>query len=400
MSHVSQTAVDVRGVGKTFRVPHQRHSSVKERLTQPFATTEYDVVPALRDVTFEVPKGEFFGIVGRNGGGKSTLLRCIAHIYAADTGTIEVSGSLAPFIELGAGFNQNLSARENAIVSAVLLGMSRTEARDRVDEIIAFAELEDFADTKLKNLSSGMAVRLGFSVTAQVDADVLLFDEVLAVGDAAFRQKCFDRFRRMKDAGRTVLLVTHSMEQVERFCDRALLLERGEVLAIGEPGNIARAYNRVNLEHTVHGRGAPSGRDDAGVQIDRAWFERLSGEVVDAVAQGEACCTCIEATMNRSLEDPVFEIELRDERRRIIFATTSRRENGSAGGYLAGERALVRMRFDNWLAPGRYAVSASISRGAGAKLCQRDDLATLNVYGTADSGGVVDLPHEFEVRKA
>ncbi len=392
-------AVSVTGVTKKFRLPHQRYSSVKERFTHPFSSMGVDHVTALDDLSFDVAKGEFFGVVGRNGSGKSTLLRCIADIYRVDAGKIEVSGSLAPFIELGVGFNDDLSARDNAIVGAVLLGMTRREARTRLDEIIAFAELEDFADMKLKNFSSGMAVRLGFSITSQIAADVVLIDEVLAVGDSSFQQKCFDRFQTMRDEGRTVLLVTHSMEQVERFCDRAMLLDSGRILAIGEPPTIARRYNRVNLEHSVHPADAvPSTGSSAGAEIARAWFESSSGEPVDTLAQGEVCSACLEATIHEPLEDPQFTIELRDERGRVVFATSSQWGHHPTGRYLAGQRAIARVRFQNWLAPGRYALSASISRGAGKKLCESDDIASLMVYGTRNTGGVVDLPHEFEVR--
>jgi ABC-type polysaccharide/polyol phosphate transport system ATPase subunit len=242
-------AVCVESLSKTFRIPHQRYSSVKERITHPFRSDGHDVVPALREVGFRVDPGEVFGVVGRNGSGKSTLLRCIAGIYRADSGTVDVTGPLVPFIELGAGFSDAMSARDNALVTAVMLGMTRRQARASLDRIFAFAELEEFVDMKMRNFSSGMIVRLAFSITIQVRADVFLFDEVLAVGDAAFQHKCFDRFQEMKDERRTILMVTHDMEQVERFCDRALLLERGEMVDIGDPARIARLYDRLNDEH-------------------------------------------------------------------------------------------------------------------------------------------------------
>ena len=158
-----------------------------------------------------------------------------------------VNGRLSPFIELGVGFNPDLTARDNVIINAIMLGLSRKQARERFDDIIAFAELEEFVDLKLKNYSSGMYVRLAFAIAVQVDADILLIDEVLAVGDAAFQQKCFDEFDRLHDAGRTILFVTHDMGAVERFCDRAMLLERGEVVDIGDPASIARQYNQLNF---------------------------------------------------------------------------------------------------------------------------------------------------------
>jgi ABC-2 type transport system ATP-binding protein len=182
-------AVQVEGLHKQFRLPHEHVHTLKERVLHPLRRTSHDTLHALRDVSFEVSKGEFFGIVGRNGSGKSTLLKCMAGIYAADTGRIAVDGPLSTFIELGVGFNPDLPARDNVMLNATMLGLSPREALRRFDDVIAFAELEDFVDLKLKNYSSGMEVRLAFSVMIQVDAEILLIDEVLAVGDAAFQKK-------------------------------------------------------------------------------------------------------------------------------------------------------------------------------------------------------------------
>jgi ABC-2 type transport system permease protein len=193
-----------------------------------------------------VAEGEFFGIVGRNGSGKSTLLKCLAGIYGLDEGDMSVRGRLSPFIELGVGFNQELTARDNVIINAIMLGLTRKQARERFDEIIAFAELEEFVDLNLKNYSSGMTARLGFSVAIQVDADLLLVDEILAVGDASFQAKCFDQFDRMKREGRTILFVTHDMAAVHRFCDRALVLELGRAVDVGDPLRITRKYEELN----------------------------------------------------------------------------------------------------------------------------------------------------------
>jgi ABC-type polysaccharide/polyol phosphate transport system ATPase subunit len=241
-------AVQARSVSKTFRKPSTRYSSLKHRVLHPLSHEAYQEFRALEDVSLEVPAGEFFGIVGRNGSGKSTLLRCLTGIYRCDAGEVELRGRVAPFIELGVGFNPELSAEDNAYINAVMLGMGSREARSRLDEIFEFAGLEDFRSLKVLNYSSGMIVRLAFAVTVQVEADTLLFDEVLAVGDEAFQQKCFDRFEQMKANGRTVVLVTHSMKMVERFCDRALLLDGGRVAEVGEPHDVAEAYHRVNAD--------------------------------------------------------------------------------------------------------------------------------------------------------
>ncbi|MCW3011724.1 MAG: transporter ATP-binding protein, partial [Solirubrobacterales bacterium] len=248
----SPISVAIDGVAKTFRLPHQQYSTIKERVLHPWRSTTYDELKALREVDVHIRQGEFFGIVGRTGSGKSTMLKCLAGIYRPDAGRVELRGRLSPFIELGVGFNPDLTARDNIIINAVMLGLTRKEARERFDRIIAFAELEEFVDLKLKNYSSGMAVRLGFSTAIQVDSDVLLVDEVLAVGDAAFQQKCFEEFTRLREENKTIVFVTHDMNAVERFCDRAMLIERGEVLDIADPRTIARAYNELNFGRLLH----------------------------------------------------------------------------------------------------------------------------------------------------
>jgi ABC-type polysaccharide/polyol phosphate transport system ATPase subunit/ABC-type polysaccharide/polyol phosphate export permease len=239
-------AVSVRSVTKSFRLPHEKYSTMKERVIHPLRHRSYERLTALDDVSFDVGCGEFVGIVGRNGSGKSTLLKCLARIYRVDAGDIRVDGRLAPFVDLGVGFNSEMTAADNVVLNAVLLGLGRRQARARLDEIIAFAELERFVDLKLKNFSSGMLVRLAFAVTTQVDAEVLLFDEVLAVGDAGFQRKCLGRLQALRDAGRTVLVVTHDMDTVRQVCDRAMLLDAGRLLDIGTPQRIAERYEQLN----------------------------------------------------------------------------------------------------------------------------------------------------------
>src|SRR6201996_1834404 len=228
--------------------------SLKERLTA-FSRQDHKMLHALKGVSFDVRRGEFFGIVGRNGSGKSTLLKILASIYQADAGTVRMAGRLAPFIELGVGFNPELTAVENVELNSVMMGLHRREAQQRLGAILEFAELEEFVDMKLKNYSSGMLVRLAFSVMIQSDAEILLIDEVLAVGDAAFQQKCADVFHEIRDSDRTVILVTHDMSAVEHYCHRAILLHDGVVADSGDPDEVARSYLRLNFEHASSGTG-------------------------------------------------------------------------------------------------------------------------------------------------
>ncbi len=239
--------VEVSGVEKTFRIPTHRVNSFKERAVHPLAGAEYRELQALRELSFEIRQGEFFGIVGRNGSGKSTLLKILAGIYRADAGRVRMAGRVSPFIELGVGFSMEFTARENVVLTGVMMGLSPREARSRLDAVLEFAELEEFVDLKLKNYSSGMLVRLAFAAMVQADADILLIDEVLAVGDASFQQKCLDVFHEQRAAGKTIVLVTHDMTTVEEFCDRAMLIHDGELRFLGDPEEVGRRYFRLNF---------------------------------------------------------------------------------------------------------------------------------------------------------
>ncbi len=392
-------AVSVERASKAFRLPHQRYSTLKERVLHPFASSTYDVLQAVDEVTFDVRAGEFFGIVGRNGSGKSTMLKCLAGIYSLDEGEIAVNGRLSPFIELGVGFNPDLTARDNVIINAIMLGLTRKQAQERFDDIIAFAELEEFVDLKLKNYSSGMSIRLGFSTAIQVDADILLVDEVLAVGDAAFQSKCFGEFERMKREGRTILFVTHDMGTVERFCDRVMLLERGEVVDIGPPRPIAQKYAELNFGHASVTRAEESAEPAAGVRITAAWCEDDAGEKIVAIDQGRSCRACFEVEFTQTVEEPLFAITFRNDVRHTIFVATSA-HHGPQERFEAGERASVSFEFANWLAPTRYTLTPSVSDGVPpVELTRADDISALIVEAPMATGSVVDMPTALEVNR-
>jgi ABC-type polysaccharide/polyol phosphate transport system ATPase subunit len=242
---MDDAAIEAVGLCKTFKIPHERRTFFKEYFLHPLKRVTYEENHALQDVTFTVERGEFFGVIGPNGSGKSTLLRILASIYVPDEGQVRVRGLLSPFIELGIGFNLELTARDNILVNGTLMGMSRRALGESFEEILAFAELERFVDQKLKNYSSGMLLRLAYAIAIQVPFDVLLADEVLAVGDQSFQDKCFGTFDRFKAEGKTVIFVSHNLEQVERFCDRALLLHDGVVHMIGPPDEVIDRYREL-----------------------------------------------------------------------------------------------------------------------------------------------------------
>jgi len=242
-------AIVVKNLKKSFSIPLEASSGIKQKLINALKGRKgYREFTPLDSISFTVKKGEFYGIVGKNGSGKSTLLKTLAGIYSPQAGSVATKGTLVPFIELGVGFNPELSGRENVYLNGALLGFSHAEVDTMYEEIVEFAELEDFMEERLKNYSSGMQVRLAFSIAIRAHADILLLDEVLAVGDEAFQKKCYAYFDKLKREKRTVILVTHDMSAVERFCNKAVFIEDGKVKMIGKPYRIAAAYSRSNIK--------------------------------------------------------------------------------------------------------------------------------------------------------
>jgi ABC-type polysaccharide/polyol phosphate transport system ATPase subunit len=395
-------AIDVSGVGKAFRIPTHRIDRLKERIVRPFARQEYRQLHALRDVSFDVRQGEFFGIVGRNGSGKSTLLKVMASIYGADSGSIRMAGRVAPFIELGVGFDMELSARENVVLNGVMMGLSPKEARRRLDQVLEFAELEEFDEVKLKNFSSGMLVRLGFSVMIQADTDILLIDEVLAVGDAAFQQKCADVFREMRDGGKTIVLVTHDMAAVERYCHRAMLLSEGRIAELGDPAEVARRYLQLNFEQGFKpARGEAPDVED--VQLLDVWLEDEDGNRITSAEQGKQLRLRALVEARADLPDPGFGFVVADpddvyvHQFKLSLSETAERSESLA----AGQRATASVDLENRLSPGHYFVHIGIRRSRNP-----EDVALwlphalgFIVFGDRQSAGVVAPEFEGRVQR-
>lgn len=275
----AEVAVRVSNVHKDFYLPHEKSNSIKSHIVNIFKKKDKAVETqhALRGISFEVNKGDFFGIVGRNGCGKSTLLKIISEIYQPTKGKVSVKGKLVPFIELGVGFNPELTGRENVYLNGALLGFSQKEMEEKYEDIVRFAELEEFMDQKLKNYSSGMQVRLAFSVAIRADADILLLDEVLAVGDEAFQRKCNDYFKQLKDNKKTVILVTHSMENVKKYCNKAMLIQDGKIELFGTPEDVANRYSLENLQSTENAKEQPEKKNEKASIVDYFKAELLSG---------------------------------------------------------------------------------------------------------------------------
>ncbi|MDQ3757264.1 MAG: ABC transporter ATP-binding protein [Actinomycetota bacterium] len=255
------TAVRVDDVSKRFRLYKEKYTSLKERVIH-FGRIPFEEFWALNDIGLEIAQGETVGLLGHNGSGKSTLLKCIAGILQPTHGTIEVTGRLAALLELGAGFHPELTGRENVFLNASILGMPKKEIEKRFDEIVAFAELERFIDNQVKHYSSGMYVRLGFAVAVNMEPDVLLVDEVLAVGDESFQRKCLDRVKRFQREGRTIVFVTHAADLVRQICDRAAVLDHGNLVAVGAPGEAVRSFREHLLQQDRHSEAAQLAPDE------------------------------------------------------------------------------------------------------------------------------------------
>jgi ABC-2 type transport system ATP-binding protein len=338
-------AIKVENLHKTFKLPHERTSSIKSAIIN-FRRRKksFEKQHVLKNVSFEIQKGEFFGIVGRNGSGKSTLLKLLAGIYTPDRGTVQINGKLTPFIELGVGFNPELTGRENVYLNGALLGFNRKDMDAMYDDIVSFAELERFMDQKLKNYSSGMQVRLAFSIAIRAETDILLIDEVLAVGDAAFQQKCFEYFDKLKENRKTIILVTHEMGAVRQFCDRALFISDGEIKQIGSPDEISQTYERANFAQD----GAKGAEEDDSVAVrilgdqgrPKTNFEYGDDVLVEVGWPPELSVGIVGIVIYKGVEP--------------VFATNTLAQNYDLSAY----KATLRMKA--LIGDGRYKVTATI----------------------------------------
>lgn len=294
ISNNEDIVVSVKDLSKSFKLPHNKQNSIKSALINLVkgGDRSFETQKVLKDISFDIKKGDFFGIVGRNGSGKSTLLKLLSGIYNPDKGSIKIEGSVVPFIELGVGFNPELTGKENVFLNGALLGFSHADMVKMYDDIVEFAELGRFMDQKLKNYSSGMQVRLAFSIAIKAQGDILILDEVLAVGDEAFQRKCSDFFESIKkDKSKTVILVTHSMDSVRQYCNKAMMIRDGEVIAIGSPEDVANEYSLENLQ-TVSNQSAKDDKKSVGAErkdfgIENPRIKLLSKSILDQTGEIE-----------------------------------------------------------------------------------------------------------------
>lgn len=363
-----EIAIKVENVSKTFNLPHENVSSIKSIIVKPFKRRGYEKQEVLKGIDFDIKKGEFFGIVGRNGSGKSTLLKLLAGIYSPDTGTIKVNGKLTPFIELGVGFNPELTGKENVYLNGALLGFNRKEMSQMYDEIVEFAELEKFMDQKLKNYSSGMQVRLAFSIAIQANSDILVLDEVLAVGDYNFQQKCFEYFRHLKKLKKTVILVSHDSNALQMFCTNGILLEKGVIKKRGKINSILKEYalqnqnDQDNLEKKLSKKEKSVEKGNGKVLLDSIDLLDNNNKKTKAYRPNEKIKIILEYKFSHDIHQPVFGLVIQDvEGGQPIFATNTKDRSMVTQSYKAGQNCTVKFYIDNIFNDGRYFISGAVA---------------------------------------
>jgi ABC-2 type transport system ATP-binding protein len=376
MSDKIETVVSVQNVGKHFKLPHQKVESVKNIFTNIFSigNNSFETQHALKDISFEIKKGEFFGIVGRNGSGKSTLLKILAGIYQPNIGKVSVKGRLVPFIELGVGFNGELTGRENVYLNGALLGFSKKEIDAKYQAIVEFAEIERFMDQKLKNYSSGMQVRLAFSVaTVLAESDILLIDEVLAVGDADFQRKCFRYFKKLKKTNKTVVFVTHDMNAIREYCDKAILIEKQKIIASGTPELIAKKYEKL-----LQPKNSEKNQENSGKKWGDGTLTISSPEVMsiddDFIRVG------CRLTANKDCSDPELGLAILSASKQVLFGTNTKIENIKIPKLNSSQVAEVIWTIPNILSDGEYSITmAAQYEGGGTVASWWEEAVIFNI---------------------
>lgn len=403
--HENPVAIKVSGVSKTFKLPHEKQSSLKGMFLSSFSKKSYELQHALKDINFEVKKGEFFGIVGRNGCGKSTLLKCIAGVYAPNEGSIKINGSLVPFIELGVGFNPELTGRDNVYLNGALIGFNRQQMDAMYDEIVEFAELKDFMDQKLKNYSSGMQVRLAFSIAIRAKSDILLLDEVLAVGDAIFQQKCFNYFHELKRKGKTVLLVSHDTNALRQYCTNGVLIEQGEIVSEGPIETILNDYTDIltKTEAKTVGNGdeqKETKRHGSGrVLVESVTLKDESGKPKKIFGDGDKVITIeVEYKSHGHVEAPVYGIVINDVAGRKILASNNLWHSIKSTDLQPGLKRKVSWRIPNIFNSGEFYISPAVADTTGRETYDWVvDMKKLKVRKKLYSSAIVNIDHSIEL---
>jgi ABC-type polysaccharide/polyol phosphate transport system ATPase subunit len=393
-----EVVVEATNVSKKFRLYKERNHSLKATVMRGKRAVSEDFW-ALRDVSFEVTQGETFGLIGENGSGKSTMLKCFTKILRPEVGSVSVTGKVSALLELGAGFHPELSGRENVFLNGAILGLSQRELRGRFDEIVEFAGIQRFIDEPVKNYSSGMYVRLGFSVAINVDPDVLLIDEVLAVGDENFQRKCNEKFAELKQSGKTIILVSHALGSVQAMCDRVAWFDGGRLRGIGRPNDVISEYSSaVQVDRTLDEQGHKRWGSGEG-KITKAELIGEDGRPTERLRSGSRASLRIHYEMQEVLDRPIFAISIKTVEGFLVSGPTSR-DGGCVPEQLRG-RGVAEITFDPLaLLPGTYDVSVSLQDDRLLHAYDvRQDLIRFDVDRgpLSESGGVVSLGGRWRV---
>lgn len=390
-------AILVSNVDKDFKLPHERVSSVKTFFLNPLQKKikTIELQHTLKDINLEIKKGEFFGIVGRNGSGKSTLLKMLAGIYQPTTGRIKTVGKLVPFIELGVGFNPELSGRENVYLNGALLNFSEAEIDSMYDDIVEFAELEKFMDQRLKNYSSGMQVRLAFSMAVRAKADILLIDEVLAVGDADFQRKCFEYFKSLKKDKKTVVFVSHDMSAVREYCDRVALIDQGRVKYIGAAEEVAKKYMQLFA--------IEKGEESKTELRSKRWGDKKAvydNVKVDHIDEGATVLLSASVTAEFSIDDPTYGFKISNQTGKAILGTNSTIIQAKATPLKMGIKTTISWQFPNIFNEGKYFVELVLMYKSITEVADWwEDAATFSVVNEMRTPYIVNPPTFFSSKE-
>ena len=394
-------AIEVEHVSKTYRIPHERHTTLVERMLSGFRRRQIETLTALNDVTLDIPAGEFVGVIGANGSGKSTLLKVMAGLLVPDLGDVRVHGTLVPLLELGLGFHLELTVRENVTLYGAVLGYPQGEMDRRVQEVVEFAGLERFRDAKLKSLSSGMLVRLAFATALRADADILLLDEVMAVGDAQFQRKCIEVFTDLKRQRRTIVLVSHDLASVQRFCEKVFWLDRGKLVMAGSPTDVVQTYLTV-----VQTAGLQAGPVELPENSEQRWgdgrirfvdarLESEDGTPAVRVRAGSRVVLRLQARCREACTDPVFGLIVWLGGQ-VVYSINTELLGMRTGLYAAGAVCDVQMSFVAALRNGQYTITvAAADRFEGTPHDWINHLVAFIVEGSRCNDGVADLGAEF-----
>ncbi len=395
------TAIKAENITKIFEIPHEKIDTMRSAFVNFFHKNSYEKFYALKDVSLEVKKGEFFGIIGRNGSGKSTLLKILAGIYQADGGQVEVSGRISPFLELGIGFNPELSGRDNIYLNGAVLGLTKKEVADKFNEIVKFSELDKFIDQKLKNYSSGMQVRLAFAVAIHANREILLMDEVLAVGDANFQQKCLEEFSKYKkDRNKSVILVTHDLSVAKKFCDRMLLLESGLAKEIDSPENILNSYMNLNMgKKVILNKKTQKEKKDL-VSIEKVNILNENNEKQSSFNTGEEIKIRVFFEAKKRICRPVIGIALHNEISQLLAGPNSL-SSGIKFDFIEGKGFFDITINNNPFFSGIYNLTIAIHDESGEKIyCLIDKGINLNIESTeANQRGSYKLDINWKLKK-